>query len=125
MSKFVGGRRSGTAAQRRLVVEALEDRTAPAFLGTFEFVAVDNPVSVAVGDFDGDGIPDLVTANAGSDNVSVLLGNGNGSFQAAQNFAAGDGPVSTAVGDFNGDGIRDLVTANRNSNNVSVPLLSP
>jgi len=60
------------------------------------------PVSVAVGDFNGDGKPDL--ANSGSSNVSVLLGNGDGSFQAAGNYAAGPGPTSLAVGDFNGDG---------------------
>ena len=47
------------------------------------FAAGDTPFSVAVADLDGDGIPDLVSANIDSDNVSVLLGNGDGSFQAA------------------------------------------
>ena len=51
-----------------------------------------NPHSVAVADLDGDGAPDLVTANAYSDDVSVLLGNGDGSFQAQQRFAAGPWP---------------------------------
>jgi hypothetical protein len=50
------------------------------------------PVSVALADLDGDGVFDLVTANANSDNVSVLLGNGDGSFQAAVSFAVGDSP---------------------------------
>ena len=67
---------------------------------------------MAVGDFNGDGKADLAVANASSNNVSVLLGNGNGTFQAAVNYAAGTGPSSVAVGDFNGDGKADLAVAN-------------
>ena len=62
---------------------------------------------MAVGDFNGDGKLDLVVANRASNNVSVLLGNGNGTFQAAVNYAAGSKPRSVAVGDFNGDGKLD------------------
>jgi predicted NUDIX family NTP pyrophosphohydrolase len=94
--------------------------------GTFQdaqtFGAGSIPRSVAVGDFNGDGIPDLAVANEGSGNVSVLLGNGDGSFQAPQNFAAGTYPRSVAVGDFNGDGIPDLAVANEGSDDVSVLL---
>ena len=79
-----------------------------------------NPRSVAVGDFNGDGVQDLAVANVGSQNVSVLLGNGDGSFQTARNFGVGNDPYSVAVGDFNGDGRPDLAVANQNSNNVSV-----
>jgi hypothetical protein len=75
---------------------------------------------VAVGDFNGDGIQDLAVANWGSNTVSVLLGNGDGTFQAARNFAAGSHPSSVAVGDFNGDGIQDLAVAE--SGGVSVLL---
>src|SRR5260370_42672145 len=71
-----------------------------------------SPVSVAVGDFNGDGVQDLVIANFGSNNVSVLLGNGDGTFQGARNFAAGASPNSVAVGDFNGDGVQDLAVVN-------------
>jgi hypothetical protein len=77
---------------------------------------------VAVADVNGDGRPDLVVANKYSDSVSVLLGNGNGTFQAAQNFSAGTGPVAVAVADVNGDGHPDLITANYFSNSVSVLL---
>ena len=48
---------------------------------------------MAVGDFNGDADPDLAVANAGSDNVSVLLGGAGGSFGTATNFAAGDGAL--------------------------------
>src|SRR3989441_5867008 len=81
-----------------------------------------HPQSVAVGDFNGDGKPDLAVANAGSDTVSVLLGNGDGTFQAARTVAAGSSPISVAVADFNGDGKPDLAVANYGSNTVSVLL---
>ena len=77
---------------------------------------------VAVGDFNGDGKSDLVVADYNSDTVSVLLGNGNGTFQARQAFGTGSSPCSVAVGDFNGDGKSDLVTADYVGNTVSVLL---
>jgi hypothetical protein len=76
-----------------------------------------------VADVNGDGRLDLVTANyASSGTVSVLLGNGNGTFQSATNFAVGSYPASVAVADVNGDGRPDLVVANHGSNTVSVLL---
>ncbi len=68
------------------------------------------PFSVATGDFNGDGKPDLATANSTGNSVSVLLG--NGTFGAKTDFAMGSGPYSVAVGDFSGDGKTDLATAN-------------
>ena len=52
----------------------------------------------------------------------MLLGNGNGTFQAAVSYGAGMSPSSVAVGDFNGDGKADLATANAAANSVSVLL---
>ena len=64
-----------------------------------------------MGDFNGDGKSDLVTADGDDDTACVLLGNGNGTFQAKQAFGTGAGCSFVAVGDFNGDGKSDLVTA--------------
>ena len=82
------------------------------------------PRSVAVGDFNEDGNADLAVANLGtpSNNISILLGTGNGSFGAATNFTAGIGVSSVAVGDFNEDGNADLVVTNNNSFDVSILL---
>jgi hypothetical protein len=80
------------------------------------------PTSIAVGDFNGDGIPDLVVANSGSNIVSVLLGKGDGTFQTAHSYAAGSDPICVAVGDFNGDGVLDLAVANKGSAKVSILL---
>src|SRR5580700_3553144 len=74
-----------------------------------------DPDSVAVGDLNGDGIPDLVVANCSSNNVTcessptgevdVLLGNGDGTFQAAVGYGSGGyKALSIAIGDVNGDG---------------------
>jgi hypothetical protein len=83
------------------------------------------PFGIAVGDFNGDGTPDLVVAQiygGQGGNLSVLLGKGDGTFQAAVNYRADQFPYSVAVGDFNGDGKLDLVAANDASGDVSVLL---
>src|SRR6266851_2174943 len=95
------------------------------FIARRDFDAGRDPRSVAVGDFNGDGVQDLAVANFGSNDVSVLLGNGDGTFQAPRNFGAGSFPDSVVVGDFNGDGVQDLAVANEGSANVSVLLGNP
>ena len=77
-------------------------------------------LSVAVGDFNRDGVPDLASANALD--VAVRLGTGTGSFGSATEFPAGSGPRSVAAGDLNGDGFPDLAVANSTSHDVSVLL---
>jgi hypothetical protein len=93
------------------------------------------PVFVSTGDFNGAGnlgdkIRDLVTVNANSFDVSILLGNGlgmigNGTFQPPINYVAGATPAAVAVADFNNDGAADLVAANAGGNSASVILNQP
>lgn len=84
-----------------------------------------NPASIAAADFDADGKLDLaVTNNPDGVNgqVSVLLGNGDGTFQAAQVTTAGAAPVAMAAADFNGDHQADVAVVDFNQDRVSVLL---
>lgn len=83
--------------------------------GTFqphvEYATGVEPLSVAVGDFNGDGKLDLAVANYNSgfgNTVSILLGNGDGTFQPHVDYFTGNGPRTVVTGDFNGDGKLDL-----------------
>lgn len=84
------------------------------------------PSAVVLADVNGDGIPDLVLANTGGDNVLVfpgLPGGGVGpEVGGGAGFAVGRSPAGVTVGDVNGDGIADLVVANRGSNDVTILL---
>lgn len=81
-----------------------------------------DPRGIIVADFNGDGKSDIAVVNRGTNTVSILLGNGNGTFSAVANYATGVDPVAVAAGDFNGDGKLDLVTTNRASYTVSLLL---
>lgn len=96
--------------------------------GTFQtalpFSAAGFPFALTVADFNGDGKPDVAVANNGQagcgDTVSVLLGNGDGTFQPAVNFGAGVAPAAIASADLNGDRLDDLIVADQGSNTISV-----
>jgi uncharacterized protein (TIGR03437 family) len=97
--------------------EFLPGPSSPYLVGT-------NPRSVAVGDFNGDGKPDLAICNQTDGTVTILLNSSTGVFTAATNspFAVGAEPASLVVGDFNGDGKLDLAFANVLGNNVTLLL---
>jgi len=114
--------RSGTrhATRASLVAGALLALAAPAHAGDGTFTLApggapavgSTPAFVAAADLNGDGDPDLVTANKNAASVSVLIGDGAGGFTSAGAKAVGSNPESVAVADLNGDGNQDLVTAN-------------
>lgn len=83
------------------------------------------PTAVAYGDFNRDGKQDMVVANGGGgagNTLSVLLGNGDGTFGASTSLGAGANPTAVATGDFNEDGNPDVVAANFNDGTVSLLL---
>jgi hypothetical protein len=100
--------------------------TPASFATKVDFTTGNNPYSVAIGDLDGDGKPDLAIANNFSNTVSVFHNTSSpgsissASFAAMVSFTAGTKPNSVAIGDLDGDGKPDLAVANRSSNTVSV-----
>jgi len=70
------------------------------------------PRSVIAGDFNKDGNPDLAVVNSEDSTISILLGNGDGTFQSHVDYATGYGGYAVAAGDFNGDGSFDLIVTN-------------
>jgi hypothetical protein len=79
------------------------------------------PEGIETGDFNGDSKADLITANYSASNVSILLGNGNGSFGTAINFPlGGNNQRAVVVADFNQDGKLDFATTNSSSSSISV-----
>jgi hypothetical protein len=99
---------------------------ASSFTTKTDFTTGINPRSVAIGDLDGNGKPDLAVANASSNTVSVFRNTSTsgsivaGSFATKTDFATGNEPISVAIGDLDGDGKPDLAVANYGSTSVSV-----
>jgi hypothetical protein len=94
----------------------------PLFDEPLNYDADDTPFSITTGDFNEDGHADLATANRVSDNTSILLGAGDGTFAPSVNYATGRYPTAVTTGDFNEDGHADLATANKTADNVSILL---
>lgn len=78
------------------------------------------PEAVTLADVNGDGHPDIVTANAGDASVSVLLNKGDGTFGPARKFKTIVDPIHVALADLDGDGHLDIVTVDQSGNAVSV-----
>src|SRR6267143_4091049 len=81
-----------------------------------------HPSQVMIGEFNGDASLDAAVVNRVSNDVSILLGTGDGRFRPEIRFPAGEAPASIAVGDLDADGIEDLVLANSGSDDVSILL---
>lgn len=96
--------------------------TTPSFGAATNYSTSTGSISVAVGDFNGDGKQDLAVSNSNANSVSVLLNNGTGGLGTATNYGTGTYPNSVVVGDFNSDGKPDLAVANSNSANISILL---
>ena len=92
------------------------------FQSAVNYPTGDWPNSGAIGDLNGDGIPDIAVTNYYASKVAVLLGNGDGSFQKPIHLGAGLYPVSVVAGDLNGDESLDLAVVNWGDANVSVLL---
>lgn len=80
------------------------------------------PQAVVVADANGDGLPDIVTADGTADTVSILSNAGGGVFGAPQQYPAGTSAVAIAAADMNGDGWQDIVTTNLGDDSVAVLL---
>jgi len=89
---------------------------------TYTLNSTSYPVDVAVGDFDGDGKQDVITVNSNLGNVSVLPGNGNGTFGAANTFTTIGAPKAIAVADFNGDTKLDMAIISNTNNSLAIHL---
>ncbi len=97
-----------------------KDSSAIAFGDPLYYPVGDNPYCVRSADFDNDGLLDLVSANSSSGTVSILLGNGNGTFQEASSYTSGSSPRDIAIADYNGDQYLDLAVANWSEGSISI-----
>lgn len=109
----------------RLTLEWVEDRSLLSLFGAPTVYPTNTRAvfsEAAVGDYNGDGKPDLAIANGYGPTLSMLLNQGSGTFAPAVNYPLGFGPYSLAAADFNGDGKLDLATASLDTDTVRVML---
>ena len=92
------------------------------FLASSDPTVGNGPNSVALGDIDGDGDLDMLTANSDNNAVAILLNNGNGSFSGNMLVAVGNYPFGVVTADVDGDGDLDLLAANKRDQTVSIRL---
>jgi len=114
-----------TATQKNSMVSILlrANTQSVSFEAVKNFSVGETPMSIAIGDINGDNKPDLVTGNYDSGNISVLMGKeGERVFESAQNFGVGEHPAAVVIVDINGDGKLDIITANAEKNAISILL---
>ena len=119
---YYSGSAGFSASTSPVLSQTVNAVSAYGFQAPVNYAAGPGQNSMAIGDFNGDGKPDLAVANRNTNSVTVLLGNGDGTFRTGATYTAAFGPVSIAVGDFNGDGIPDLVIACADTRNMTVLL---
>lgn len=95
-----------------------------AFRSAVTYAVGSGAAGIALADVNRDGILDVLTANLlpASNNVSLLIGNSDGTFRGATNFTAGNGPIAIQANDINNDGMLDLIVLNNRSGDVTVRL---
>jgi hypothetical protein len=92
------------------------------FKNRTDFTTEKYPDAVTIGDLNGDGIPDLVVANHGTNTISVLIGTGHGNYEPQVSYFAGGSPDGVVIGDFNGDGKPDVAVSVEEPNAVAILL---
>ncbi|MBI3414251.1 MAG: VCBS repeat-containing protein [Verrucomicrobia bacterium] len=111
--------------QEQASVSVLLGKVDGTFQDALNFDLSSYPTSVAVGDFNGDGRPDIVVGHS-SAGVVMLIGEGDGSFRPRRFFSTGGGVNSVVIGDFNGDGRLDVATGGKaflpGTGNISILL---
>ncbi|WP_333399262.1 FG-GAP-like repeat-containing protein [Microcoleus sp. K4-B3] len=110
-----------------ILLNTTTNAVTPSFATKVDFTTGIGPISVSIGDINGDGKPDLAVANQNSNYTSILLnitatGATTPTFANQATFPTGDGPRSVSIGDINGDGKPDLAVANFNSDTASILL---
>ncbi len=100
--------------------------TFSSFASRVDLATSGTPIAVAIADLNGDGKPEIISANTSNSTLSIFQNKSSsgsitsGSFDAGIDFKLNSAPNSIALGDFNGDGQADIAVANGNSNTVSV-----
>ena len=109
----------GAAVRSWNGLEGLEDRIVLSFTAPVSYSTTAAPAAVAVGDFNGDGKPDIITANDQPGHGERAAGQRRRHLRSSDHLRhSGNNPVAVAVGDFNGDGKADIVTAQLRRSNA-------
>jgi hypothetical protein len=109
-STDITGRKTRSFAEMLAAVSASSrSQKLPRFVAHRDYLAADGPQNIAMGDLNGDGIADLIVNDGNTSNISLLLGNRNGTFQPLRLIdAGGANPFDAVIADFNGDGKNDV-----------------